>query len=90
MSQLWGKIGNNLRNAQTLTLALEMIIMNPETPLNTPHTNSPRRTGLNGAFDVYYSRLEHLVEVLLNLKRNIYVQLMLICIECSLKLQFKI
>ena len=61
--QLWGKIGNNLRNAQTLTLALEMIIMNPETPLNTPHTNSPRRTGLNGAFDVHYGRVEHLVEV---------------------------
>ena len=63
-----------------------MIIINRETPLNTPHTNSPRRIGLNGSFDVYYSRLEHLVEVLLNLKRNIYVQLMLICIECSLKL----
>ena len=63
-----------------------MINMNPETPLNTPHTNSPRRTGLNGAFDVHYSRVEHLVEVWLKLKCNIYVQLMLICIECSLKL----
>ena len=75
-----------IRNAQTLTLALEMINMNPETPLNTPHTNSPRRTGLNGEFDVDYSRVEHLVEVWLKLKCNIYVQLMLICIECSLKL----
>ena len=64
----------------------EMIIMNPEMPLNTPHTNSPRRTGLNGAFDVHYSRVEHLVEVWLIFKCNIYVQLMLICIECSLKL----
>ena len=30
MRQLWGKIGNNLRIAQTLTLALEMININPE------------------------------------------------------------
>ena len=30
--------------------------------------------------------MEHLVEVWLKLKCNIYVQLMLICIECSLKL----
>ena len=57
----------DLRNAQTLTLALEMINMNPETPLNTPHTNSPCRTGLNGSFDVHYGRVEHLVEVLLKL-----------------------
>ena len=60
--------------------------MNPETPLNTPHTNSPRQTGFNGSFDVHYGRVEHSVEVWSKLECNIYVQLMLICIECSLKL----